>query len=307
MSTSDHLRPSASSSAPSGVASRALRIATYNVHRCIGADGRYDADRVASVIRELDADVVGLQEVDARYHLQNDLDQIEHLQRLTGMIAVPGATLVNHRGYYGNALLTRHPVREVRHFDLSWAGREKRAALDVELEVEGALVRVIVTHFGLRGAERRDQVRGILTLVEQGRPEPLAIVGDFNEWSFINRTVRVLDARLGASVAVRSFPSRWPLLPLDRLWVQPAGGLEAAIPCRELDGDELTTVHPDTAVVLHDLGDHLAGAKDEADAISDREGANPATTAGARCPGAIPGHAAPPLDPTAMARNRQAR
>lgn len=225
---------------------RAIRIATYNVHRCIGADGRYDADRVAAVIRELDADVVGLQEVDARYHLQNDLDQIEHLQRLTGMAAVPGATLVNHRGYYGNALLSRHPVRAVRHFDLSWAGREKRAALDVEVEVEGTPARVIVTHFGLRGAERREQVRGILQLLQQGRPEPVAIVGDFNEWSFINRTVRVLDQRLGASVAVRSFPSRWPVFALDRLWVQPRGGLEAVwahmSPLSRLASDHLPVV-----------------------------------------------------------------
>lgn len=204
-----------------------VRIATYNVHRCIGADGRYDADRVAAVIRELDADVVGLQEVDARYHLENDLDQIEYLQEATGMTAVAGPTLTNHRGYYGNALLTRHPVLDARHVDLSWARREKRGALDVELDCDGAPVRVIVTHFGLRGAERREQVRGILSLVEQGRPAPLAVVGDFNEWSFINRTVRVLDGALGASAAVRSFPSRWPLLSLDRLWVRPPAALEA--------------------------------------------------------------------------------
>lgn len=225
---------------------RAVRIATYNVHRCVGADGRYDADRVAAVIRELDADVVGLQEVDARYHLQNDLDQIEHLQRATGMTAVPGATLVNHRGYYGNALLSRHPVRVVRHFDLSLAGRERRGALDVELDVEGTPARVIVTHFGLGGAERRLQVRAILKLLEQGRAAPLAIVGDFNEWSFINRTVRVLDARLGPSVAVRSFPSRWPLFPLDRLWVQPRGRLEAVwahmSPLARLASDHLPVV-----------------------------------------------------------------
>lgn len=206
---------------------RAVRIATYNIHRCVGADGRYDADRVAAVVRELDADAIGLQEVDARYHLQNDLDQIEYLQAATGMTAVAGATLVNHRGYYGNALLTRHRVLAVRHFDLSFATREKRAALDVEIDVEGTPVRVVVTHFGLRGTERRDQVQAILRLLELGRPAPLAIVGDFNEWSFINRTVRVLDARLGASVAVRSFPSRWPLFALDRLWVQPRGALEA--------------------------------------------------------------------------------
>lgn len=225
---------------------RAIRIATYNVHRCIGVDGRYDVERVAAVIQELDADVVGLQEVDARYHLQNDLDQIAVLQGRTGMRAVPGATLVNHRGYYGNALLSRHPVLEARHFDLSWAGRERRGALDVELDIEGTRARVIVTHFGLLGAERREQVRGILRLVERGRPAPLALIGDFNEWSFINRTVRVLDQRLGPSVAVRSFPSRWPVFALDRLWVRPRRGLEAVwahmSPLARLASDHLPVV-----------------------------------------------------------------
>jgi endonuclease/exonuclease/phosphatase family metal-dependent hydrolase len=223
-----------------------VHIATYNVHRCVGADGRYDADRVAEVIRELGCDAVGLQEVDARYHLQNDLDQIEYLQAVTGLTAIPGATLRNHRGYYGNALLTRHPVRAVRHFDLSCTGREKRGALDVELDCDGDPVRLIVTHFGLRGGERRLQVKGILELIEQGQQAPLALLGDFNEWSIINRTVRTLDARLGRSAAVRSFPARMCLFSLDRIWVQPTAALEAvwahASPLARVASDHLPVV-----------------------------------------------------------------
>jgi endonuclease/exonuclease/phosphatase family metal-dependent hydrolase len=208
-------------------APRQIRIATWNIHGGVGTDGRCDADRIAAVIAELDVDAIGLQEVDARYHPRNDLDQIEHLQAATGMTAVAGATLRSHRGFFGNALLTRHPPTAVRHFDLSARAREPRAALDVELDCGGAPARVIVTHFGLLASERRAQVRGLLEVVRQVPLRPLVVLGDFNEWSLINRTVRLLDSKLGRSAAVRSFPSRLPIFTLDRLWVRPAGALEA--------------------------------------------------------------------------------
>src|SRR5688500_12004335 len=85
--------------------SECLRIASYNVHACIGTDGRKDAARVVGVIEELGCDTVGLQEVDYR------LDFIAH--RL-GMEAVPGLTLLRHDGPYGNALVTRRRVLAVR-------------------------------------------------------------------------------------------------------------------------------------------------------------------------------------------------
>ena len=82
-----------------------LRIASYNVHACVGTDGRKDAARVVGVIEELGCDTVGLQEVDYR------LDFIAH--RL-GMEAVPGLTLLRHDGPYGNALVTRRTASTLR-------------------------------------------------------------------------------------------------------------------------------------------------------------------------------------------------
>src|ERR1041385_7880792 len=75
-----------------------LRIASYNVHGCRGSDGRKDASRIVEVIRELDCDTVGLQEVDYR---------LDYIAGRLGMQCVPGLTLVRHDGPYGNALLTR--------------------------------------------------------------------------------------------------------------------------------------------------------------------------------------------------------
>jgi endonuclease/exonuclease/phosphatase family metal-dependent hydrolase len=204
----------------------ALRVATYNVHGCVGLDGKLDADRVGAVIRELDADVVGLQEVDGGFR-RGEVDQLQQLAAATGMQVVCGATRQNERGTFGNALLSRLPVLATRKADLSCRGREERGALDAAVDCDGVAVRVVATHFGLHAWERREQVRGLLQLVQRDPGVPIVVLGDFNEWSIINRTVRVLDAKLGASVAVRSFPSWWALFALDRLWARPRGSLEA--------------------------------------------------------------------------------
>ena len=71
-----------------------LRVATYNVHGCIGLDRRYDPERVAAVLRELNADIIGLQEVDNHRPLRRGLHQLELLRETTGMMAVPGLILV---------------------------------------------------------------------------------------------------------------------------------------------------------------------------------------------------------------------
>src|SRR5205823_5473159 len=99
-----------------------LRIASYNVHGCIGTDGRKDASRIAVVVRELECDTIGLQEVDYR---------LDYIAGRLGMQAVPGLTLARHDGPFGNALLTRRRVLEVRRLALGYGRREPRNALDV--------------------------------------------------------------------------------------------------------------------------------------------------------------------------------
>jgi endonuclease/exonuclease/phosphatase family metal-dependent hydrolase len=196
-----------------------LRIASYNVHACVGTDGRKDATRIVRVIEELACDTVGLQEVDYR------LDFIA--QRL-GMQAVPGLTLLRHDGPYGNALVTRRRVLAVRRLGFTYSGREPRNALDVDLEVGGETVRVIVTHLGLWPAERRYQVKKILEVLRATAPsERVIVLGDINEWMPLGRPLRWMHALLGHSPAERSFPSRWPLVALDRVWARPRHALLA--------------------------------------------------------------------------------
>ena len=199
-------------------------VATYNIHRCIGFDWRHDADRVARVIRELDADVVGLQEVDARYHVEDGDDQAEYLAGATGMTAVSGPALVHHRGSYGNAILTRWPVKAVRRVEIGVIGREPRAVLDTDLEIAGVGVRVVVTHFGLSRSERRLQIEMLLHMLGPRDDRCTILLGDFNEWAPMG-IQRRLSRVFGRSRAVRSFPSRCPVLALDRIWVHPVSAI----------------------------------------------------------------------------------
>lgn len=197
----------------------ALRIASYNVHSCCGTDGKKDALRIAQVIEECGVDTVGLQEVDYR---------LEYIAQRLGMHAVPGLTLQRHDGPFGNALLTRRKVLAVRRLGFTYSRREPRNALDVDLEVAGETVRVIVTHLGLWPAERRYQVKKILELIRATPTcERVVVLGDINEWLPLGRPLRWMHGLFGHSPAERSFPSRWPLVALDRVWVRPRHALLA--------------------------------------------------------------------------------
>lgn len=189
-----------------------LRIASYNVHGCVGCDGGRDPGRVADVILETGCDTVGLQEV---HHAGM-------LAARTGLTLIEGRPHMWHERHVGNALLTRRPVLDVQHHEYGWEGCEPRSALDVELDVDGDAVRVIVTHLGLKPAERRYQVGKILEMIRHSPLDKRVLVlGDINEWLPLGRPLRWMHALLGHSPSERSFPSRWPLFALDRVWVRP--------------------------------------------------------------------------------------
>lgn len=85
---------------------RSFSVASYNIHQCVGTDGRRDAERIAAVIRDLDCDAIGLQEVDSRAGPHADSMQLGYLACATGMDALAGPTILRHDGDYGNALLS---------------------------------------------------------------------------------------------------------------------------------------------------------------------------------------------------------
>ena len=206
--------------------SRALTIASYNVHGCIGLDGRNDPARIANVIRELKTSIVGLQEIYFGTTEKEDDCQMRQLAELTGMEAVAGPTRIHGSQKYGNMLLTTLPIVQSKLIDLSVTGREPRGAISATIITETVEIEVVVTHLGLKAPERRDQIRKLL--VASDLPRPTIIVGDLNEWIPMSRSMRWLYKHFGKSPAPRTFPSYLPLLSLDRIWSFPQNTLLAS-------------------------------------------------------------------------------
>ncbi|MGV8072993.1 MAG: endonuclease/exonuclease/phosphatase family protein [Syntrophobacteraceae bacterium] len=198
-----------------------LTVATYNIHRFLGRDGRRDPDRIGEVISEIGADVIGLQELDFRHYGNCASSRRVDILEATGLNVIYGFTLPRQSGRFGNALITSHSVREVRRINLSVPGREPRGAIDVDLEIGGKSVQVIVTHLGLRAYERKYQIKRLLDVISPDHARPSILLGDFNEWTRRNRRVRSLCNQLGENPTLRTFPSSYPMLPLDRIWVRP--------------------------------------------------------------------------------------
>jgi len=200
-----------------------LVIASYNVHRCVGADGRQELQRVARVLAELGADVIGLQEVDDG---RAGNDQLAGLARLSGFAWLRGPTLQPGAGLFGNGLLTRLPVRNARLIDLSHPGCEPRGAIDAEIACSRGWIRVVVTHLGLGADERRHQSGRLLERMRMHAGFDVSVLlGDFNEWWAPAWMLRRMHRFFGETRAVRSFPASAPMLALDRVWVKPAPAL----------------------------------------------------------------------------------
>jgi endonuclease/exonuclease/phosphatase family metal-dependent hydrolase len=204
-----------------------VRVVTYNIHTCVGVDRRYDPGRISMVLREIDADIACLQEVDARRPGERHADQWTYLGAATGCRVIKGTGVRQPRGRFGNAILTRFPVLAARLIDLTVVGYEPRAAIDADLLIGDRVLRVVATHFGLHATERRQQANQLMAAL--GEPVPASrreayavlLMGDLNEWRGRRGAIRSLDRRLGPSTAARTFPSWMPLLSLDRIY---AGG-----------------------------------------------------------------------------------
>jgi endonuclease/exonuclease/phosphatase family metal-dependent hydrolase len=195
-----------------------LRLASYNVHSAVGRDRKCDPARILGVLREIDADVFALQEVEAH---DTGGDMLHWLAAETGFTAVAGPTLKRHDGHFGNGILTRCPARAINLVDLSWRRREPRGAIAADLDCGGTHLRVVATHLGLRPAERREQVERLLRLFSWKDDDRAVLMGDLNEWFLWGRPLRHLHRYFEETRPVATFPARRPLLALDRVWTHP--------------------------------------------------------------------------------------
>jgi endonuclease/exonuclease/phosphatase family metal-dependent hydrolase len=211
-----------------------IRIVTYNVHRCLGVDGRLAPGRVAEVIAETGSDVVALQELDVRRARSGGVDQAEAIALHLGMDNLhfhPALRMEEEE--YGDAIITSLPLRLVRAGALPGLAHrpriEPRGALWVEVEVAGRTVNVVNTHLGLRRQERRAQARALLGpewLGHLDRQAPLILTGDFNSFPrgavYRMITQRLRDAHRAGTRRLRprrTYPSGFPVFRIDHIFV----------------------------------------------------------------------------------------
>jgi endonuclease/exonuclease/phosphatase family metal-dependent hydrolase len=196
--------------------------ASYNVHKCVGLDGRFDPARTVAVIKEIAADVVALQEVDQRFGDKAGLLDMQMLERECGLVPVPIVGTRRSHGWHGNLILFRQGA-VIAAQQLALPGVEPRGALVVDIELATGPVRIIAAHFGLLRRCRARQARAILAAAAAEAGRPTVLMGDLNEWRLGRRSsLQALEPNFGPlQAAVASFPARLPLLPLDRILANP--------------------------------------------------------------------------------------
>ena len=197
-----------------------IRVATYNVHRWTGLNGRSRPDpaRAGYVISELDADVIALQEV--LRPLAGE-DPLIALADALGLHVAFAATRVHKNGELGNAILSRWPLMGVLMLDLSYSRLEKRVAVAAQITLNGTPLDVIATHLALGDRIRHTQVRSLLDH-PQLRERPTVLLGDMNAWRKCKAT-RALEHELETHHNLNwpaSFPSARPVLALDRIYAR---------------------------------------------------------------------------------------
>ncbi len=199
-----------------------IRVVTWNVHSCVGTDGLLNPSRTADVLESLDADLIGLQEVDWRHPPTDGLDQLDYFAARLGMHAIEGPNLHDHAGRFGNALLARREPQQCARVDLSVQGREPRGAIDAVFQFDRFSLRVLVTHFGLTRTERSHQMGALQKAIEAGLPsDAVVLLGDLNEWRRGGRAIPLVPDPFPIICRMRTFPSRVPLFALDAVLARP--------------------------------------------------------------------------------------
>jgi len=205
-----------------------FRVVTYNIHKGIGGvDRRYRLPRVIETLDHCQADIVCLQEVDDGVPRSKSQDQAQVLAEALAMPYVAYQRNVRlKKGSYGNAILSRYPLADVTHVDLTVPLKKRRRALlahcYVHLEGHRRTILVASLHLGLAGFERQIQLRRLLQhpLVEHATSRSSVVIGgDYNDvWGTLGKRIMQPAGYRSVSRSIRTFPAVMPLRPLDRIF-----------------------------------------------------------------------------------------
>lgn len=230
-----------------------IRVATYNIHRARGLDGRTRLERIAAVLATVDADIVALQEVVGASPLKPG--QAAELGAALGMGWVMAPTRHWRTALFGNVVLSRLPVRHHVQHDLTWKTCEPRNVQRVDFEVDSHLLHFYNVHLGTALLERRHQAARLASLVHDRRVTgPKIVLGDFNEWArglatdILAERLQSIDLRRHL-VRGRNYPGFFPILHLDHIYYEGhVEVLKVASP-----RDRLTLVASDHLPLVADL------------------------------------------------------
>lgn len=209
-----------------------LRLVTYNIHGGIGVDGIQSYRRIGEFLEREQVDIALIQEMDTRSSQRDTDEDIADLcgGHFSSLIASPAIEL--EQGWYGNAILSRFPALFNNTLDVSQQGFQPRNVQEAVLQTEEGPLHVVNTHKGLNRLERRRQLALLdqhLRQSDRSQQLPLFVGGDFNEWQFFSSAFKHLNQVLFPHPVAASFPTRWPLFRLDRLWSRPANLIRRAL------------------------------------------------------------------------------
>ena len=205
-----------------GAAPQAVRIATYNIHRCRGMDRRVVPGRIIEVLRDIDADVIALQEVIGSGPVGSG--QAEEIGAALGMGWVMNSVRTLRQHQFGNVVLSRYPILHHSSYDLSWRTCESRNCQRADLDINGQTLHVYNVHLGTAVLERRYQAGRLASFVHDRRiTGPKIILGDFNEWmkGLATKTLSSLFESVDISRHLkrrRTYPGLFPVVHLDHIY-----------------------------------------------------------------------------------------
>jgi endonuclease/exonuclease/phosphatase family metal-dependent hydrolase len=199
-----------------------VRIATYNIHRCRGMDRRVVPARILEVLRDIDADVIALQEVIGAGPV--GAGQAEEIGAGLGMGWVMNCVRSLRQHQFGNVILSRYPIAHHSQYDLSWRTCEPRNCQRADLDIDGRLLHIYNVHLGTAVLERRYQAGRLASFVHDRRVTgPKILLGDFNEWmkGLATKTLSSLFESVDISQHLkrrRTYPGLFPVVHLDHIY-----------------------------------------------------------------------------------------
>jgi endonuclease/exonuclease/phosphatase family metal-dependent hydrolase len=197
-----------------------IKVASYNIHKGIGLDRRRDPMRILEVLREIDADVVALQEADRRFGAKACVIPVHTLEEHSPWKAIPFGVNAGSMGWHGNVLLVRKDAVVMDSEAIHLPALEPRGAVMADVRANGVPVRIVGMHLDLSGLWRRRQAHAITTHVDAcAERHPTVMMGDLNEWSAGSGCLRDFGKDYDFATTGPSFHVRRPVARLDRIMV----------------------------------------------------------------------------------------